>query len=269
MSRSGARSVVFALVVLLLPLLPQGATLAAPDPAETAARIDSLMARGLKYLIAGEHDSAAQQLKAALELARDDTPRLARDYLLLIETYVVAGNYFKSEPQGREASLLFYREGRRYVEESLGLPQLRHLRPEPPTDYPPEMLAMFREARELRFGSLRLRKVVPSDAMVLLDGDTLSCAPPDSVLEVLDLAVGPHALLLRRGGYQDFKETVNISPGSMTERNFEMRPARGLVWYTTRGAVLLGGAVAFVVTRPDDHSSSGGPPLPAPTPLPR
>lgn len=277
---------------------------ASPPTADPVAPHESVRAAlyaARDSLRMGGYDASVQILKPALDRSQGDETLLRDVYLMLIQTYFYAGNYFKSEPQGREISELFYREGRRYAEECLSVPGLRHLRPESPAEYPPEMIECFRRIRSERLGDLRIQSIRPSDAIAVLDGDTLRPAsagseflePPSSVgsdssrgaeqdpsvptaigrdiqdtppnpIHALDLPVGRHSLLLLRPGYRDLREIIEIRPGSVTERTFEMRRNKGPLWYGTRGAVLVGGVVAYLVTRDDPDKSSGVPPLPEP-----
>jgi len=243
-----------------------------PAPARAAETFDpaGLIAGARAGLKAGDYDQAARNLKTIINTAESTSPYLAQGYLLLVQTYVMRGNYYKTEPQGRETAELFYREARRFTEEGLRRPQLRHLRAEPSLEYPPEMVEIFRQARAELLGSLRIVRLEPVDAAVVLDGDTLRVNPADSTLDEHDLLAGPHRVTLHRRGFKDLSETLQISPGSVTERSYTLSHRHGPFWYASRSAVLLGSVAALVVSRSgrSDAGKTPATPLPGPPALP-
>jgi len=242
----------------------------AADSARVCALLDSLVSEGRHALKYGEFDLAAQDLRAAVDLAGSHPGRreqLGQAYLYLISTYVQRGNWYKNEPYGRETSDLFYREGRRCIEECLSRRELRHLRAEPPTRFPPEMHALFDRVRLERFGTFRVVQVSPPEAEVLLDGELV---PADSALvlrEESDVSAGEHEVVVRCSGYRDLVEKVLIAPGELTDRVYNLKRRRGVLWYTGRSALVLGAAAAAVLfTRPEEAGPRS--PLPEPTTLP-
>src|SRR4030095_580098 len=126
-------------------------------PTSSASDSTSTLESARELIKNGEYDAAIETLRSSIRNARS-APAILRDsYLLLIKTYVFIGNDLKFRPQGREASHLNYQEAKKLIAECLGIEMLRHTRPEPASEYPPEMLAFFTEVRSQIFGSFPVR----------------------------------------------------------------------------------------------------------------
>jgi hypothetical protein len=233
----------------------------------TSAGVPASLTEARELIKNGDYDRAIDVLRAAIAHSQDRPALLGDAYLLLIKTYVFLGNDFKFKPQGRTASNLNYGEARDLIAEALMIPALRHIRPEPATDYPPEMIGFFEETRGRLFGGFRVVELEPAGAVVLLDADTLR-AMGDALLGASDVPVGPHSVMVRAPGYKDLSETVTISPRGRLERSYRLERKRGPWWYAGRvagAAGILGGAIALVAGR---GSSSGDTPLPGAPPPP-
>lgn len=255
-----------ALLHAALPIasLAQGSA-PGPPPATLAGPVSLDRAREL--IKDGEYDGAIEILKGAIGAGR--TPQLQQAYLLLIKTYVFLGNDLKFKPQGREASNLNYQEARKLIAECLRTPGLRHTEPVPASDYPPEMIEMFRSVRGTIFGSFRVARLEPPAAIVLLDADTLRTFPGDSLLGDVDIPVGQHLVHLRAAGYNHVDEQVVIPPGSVLERSYRLARKRGPVWYATASSVAAAAVIgAFAIGRNGSNGPSppgllpGAPPPP-------
>lgn len=257
------------LVLVLATLVAPGLCVrpAAAQAPATATATDAL-ARARELIKNADYDQALEVLRA--EIARPGLPTetLREAYLQLVKTYVFLGNDYKFRPQGREASNLNYRAARDQIAALLAIPALRDTRPEPATDYPPEMIGFFAEVRSRMFGGFRVIGLEPRIAVVMLDGDTLGMSDAGMLPSVIDLPVGPHPVAVRAPGYEDLEETITISPGATVERSYRLEKRRTATWYATRwggAAVVVGGVVALLAR----GGSDGGPsPLPGPPPPP-
>ena len=243
-----------AVVVLsyLLTTCP-GSLLMAAEPAaappEQVPIGDDVLASARELIKTGEYDRAIEVLKSAIAGGRGDPARLRDGYLLLIKTYVFLGNDLKFKPQGREVSNLNYRAARELIAECLRVKDLRHTRPEPASEYPPEMVSAFTEVRGQIFGSFRVVGLEPRDALISLDGDTLRALQPGSLLGDVDVAVGPHRVVVRAPGFMLVTEEVSISPNSTIERSYQLKRRRSRVWYATVGTGtvgVVGGLIALL-----------------------
>jgi hypothetical protein len=211
-----------------------------------------------ELLKSGDYDRAIEVLKAALASGPHAAP-LARDlYLQLIKTYVTLGNDLKFRPQGREASSLNYRAARELIVECLSQPALRRTRPEPATDYPPEMVRLFAEVRAERFGAFRVGGLVPAGATVTFDGDTLA-ALPDAARALEDVPAGTHAVVVSAPGYRTLAQTIGISPGATLERSYQLMRRRGRAWYATRTLAVVGAAVGIGLLIGHDNGQGPAP----------
>jgi hypothetical protein len=207
-------------------------------------------------------------LRSTIESLRPDYAALREAYLLLIKTYVFIGNDLRYKPQGKEASALNYKAARELIAECLSIHDLRHTRPEPASEYPPEMLTAFNEVRSELFGSFRVVRLEPADATVLFDADTLRPMPADTTMGAAvvgdtDLRVGPHVIAVSRPGHKTLHEEVTISPGGTLESSYRLPKLKGKVWYATvaAGAALAIAGTVALVTKPDQ---GGDQPLPGP-----
>jgi hypothetical protein len=245
-----------------------------PAASSPAAPAEPTLNEARELIKSGDYDHAIEILKGTISGTIEHErrrPEVLRDgYLLLIMTYTYVGNDFKSRPQGRELSNLNYKAARDLITAALETKELRHLKPEPASDYPPEMVQAFADVRAQIFGSFRVTSLDPANAVVTFDGDTLRSFPGDSVPGDVDLNVGKHLVLVRAEGRKDISEDVMISPNSTLERSYEMSKAHGTVWYASwaaGGLAVVGGLVAMVAgkkdtTPPPDQPLPGAPPPP-------
>ncbi|HEY3215894.1 MAG TPA: hypothetical protein VGK93_05335 [Candidatus Eisenbacteria bacterium] len=234
---------------------------APPGNGETPAALE----QAREYIKNGDYDNAIELLKGVLEKARSRMQTLREAYLLLIKTYVFLGNDLRSKPQGREASNLNYQEARKLIAECLRTKELRHARPEPASEYPPEMITFFAEVRSQLFGSFRVVELEPREAVVLLDADTLRALPGDGLFGDVDLAIGPHLVVVRAKGYKNVTEEVTISPNSTLERPYRLARRHGSAWYATVASGTLG-VVGGVIALAAGRGSTSGPATPEPLP---
>ncbi len=245
--------------------LPAIAGTPRPTAAAAADSVEMALEESRGFLRDGDYDRSIEVLKAALPGAQRRRQRLQALYLQLIKTYVFLGNDLKFKPQGREASNLNYQEARRLIAECLKTRELRHTRPEPASDYPPEMVTFFAETRREMFGSFRVPDVKPAFAVVTLDGDTMRTQPGRRELGDVDIAVGPHSVVVRAKGYKDLTERVTVSPGGTLERSYRMTKRHGPAWYALRGAgaaVLVGGITAIASNGDNGSGTPVAEPLP-------
>ena len=246
---AAALQAVAPLAALAQTAAPPAAAAPAPPPDSPAS-----LEKARELIKDGDYDAAIEILKAAVGAGQSGQLRDA--YLLLIKTYVFVGNDLKFKPQGREASNLNYQEARKLIAECLRTPGLRHTQPEPASEYPPEMLDFFSQVRGSIFGSFRIPRLEPANAVALLDGDTLRAFPGDSLLGDVDLPVGRHLVHLRAAGYKHVDEEVTIPSGSVLERSYRLTRQRGPVWYATASSVALAAVIGvFAIGR----AGSGGP----------
>ncbi len=220
--------------------------------ADSTAAHAAALERAREMLRDGDYDRSIEVLKGALERAGSDPERLRETYLLLIKTYVFLGNDLKFKPQGREASNLNYQEARRLIAECLGRRELRHMYPEPASQYPPEMVTFFAETRRNIFGAFRVQEVVPATALVLLDGDTLRTLPGETQMGDVDIATGEHVVVVSAPGFKETTDRITIAPDVTLERSYRLVKRKGGMWYATRGAGalgLVGGVIAAIASR--------------------
>jgi len=260
--------------------LAQAVTTPAADStaatARTVAVADSLLTgaaaldRARELLRDGDYDPCIDVLKHALEAARGRPAELQPIYLLLVKTYVFLGNDLKFRPQGREASNLNYQEAKRLIGECLAVRALRHTQPEPASEYPPEMVAFFAEVRAQMFGAFRVLDLAPTNAVVLLDGDTLRATPAAPHGGDVDIVAGAHEVRVRAPGFKETVDAIRIAPGATVERSYTLDRRRGGWWYATRGAAalaLIGGAIAAFAGG-NGSNAAAAEPLPGAPPPP-
>jgi hypothetical protein len=262
-------------------VIPPEAIAAAQPSTTTSAFPDSVSPNGTdlaprlqearECLKNGDYERAIDLLRTAIERARNRLPELRDAYLLLVKTYVLRGNEYKLEIQGRPTSELYYSQARQMIVECLNTRELRHTEPVPVSEYPPEMTDLFAEVRREIFGSLRVVDLVPPDATVLCDADTLRAALPDSLLGDTDISVGPHLMVVRRAGYRDRTEEVHISPGSVLELRYRIEKKHTTGWYALRGGLLSGavGGAVWAISGGKDEPVVGPQDLPGPPSPPR
>jgi PEGA domain len=237
--------------------------------AQDATATDMSLDQAKELIKSGDYDRAIEALRTNIERDQAHPEKLGDAYLQLIKTYVFLGNDYKFRPQGREMSNLNYRAARELIVEVLEKPELRHLKPEPAEEFPPEMITFFSEVRAQKFGNFRVVRLVPRNAVVLFDGDTLGTFPGDPMPGDTDLPTGTHRVQVRAAGYEDVVEDITISPSSTLERSYEMKKKRTTGWYVTRGGVvaLAAGALTYMLMRGEDEAS-GADPLPGAPPPP-
>jgi hypothetical protein len=260
----------FVSLALLWSSLPVPA-LAQERPATPAASAATDLAAPLdearELVKSGDYDGAIKILKPVVERSRNRVAEQRDAYLLLIKTHLFLGNDLKFRTQGKVSSDLNYEEARKRIAECLGIKELRHTRPEPASEYPPEMISLFAEIRTQIFGAFRVAQLEPRDAIVLLDADTLRAMPGDTLLGDVDIATGPHLVVVRAPGYEDLSEEITISPGSTLERPYRLAKRRGGMWYATRitGALgVVGGLIAALAGKGETSTLKPLPEAPGP-----
>jgi len=249
-------------LAVLLALAPGGA-LAQTAPSDTAAvrsaPDSTVLTEAREWFKQGDYDRAIEALRVALERGGHATTDLQQLYLQLIKGYVLLGNDLKFRPQGREASNLNYGAARERIVECLSKPALSHTRPEPETDYPPEMVRLFADVRAQMFGAFRIVRITPSDAAVVLDADTLR-AREDGTYSAEDLMAGPHVFTVAAPRYRTLTEVLDISPAATLERSYALTRRKTTMWYATRAVVVVGAAVGLgVLVSGGDGSAAAGP----------
>jgi hypothetical protein len=250
-----------------LPVLAQEPPpTALTDSAAKADDIDAAIAAARDQLRRGQYDEAAVGLKRVIAQARSSLDRLRQAYLLLVLSYVYRANSVRNEPGGQASSEGYMRDARRYVLECLTTQELRDTRPEPVDAYPPEMVSLFAEVRAEMLGAFRVSRLLPPDAIVILDGDTLRTGAEREYIEQGDLPAGLHEVFVQHAGYRPVREEIRVPPGAAVERSYELSRDRRRLWYGVLAGTVIGGLATFLVTRGDDEKSPA-PVLPEP-PLP-
>lgn len=252
------------LVSLLLAasLLTGGSvpTLAQPPPAGP----ESSLAESREFIKSGDYDEAIKRLKDTIGRAPSQ-PNVLRDaYLLLIEAVVIKGISDQKRPQGQHDAELNFAEANRLIAECLGIPALRHTRPDE-TLYPTEMVRRFDGVRAQLLGGVRVTALEPASALVLLDADTLRASANGQGLEATDVPAGPHQVVVQCRGFRSHTETISIPPGETPVLSYVLRRRHGRWWYATRAGG-LGGAAAILLVA--GRSSKSGPSPPADLPGP-
>jgi hypothetical protein len=235
----------------------------------TSREIDDELARVPSLLAEGSYDLATELLNSILPAVENDTPRLREVYLQLIRTYFTRANYFASRLREREAAKLFYREAETLVLQCLLNEELRDVAPEPPEEYPPEMVAAFARIRSENFGSFRILSLDPKNAVVTIDGAPLERhfgGEPDSLgLLVRNLEVGAHEIVMQAEGYRTVRDEFRVSPNSTIERSYTLSKARGVFSYLSwAGGVAVASVLAWVFIGGDEAGPAllPGPPDP-------
>jgi hypothetical protein len=127
------------------------------------------------------------------------------------------------------------------------------------------MFGLFNEVAAEIFGSFRITRMEPGQAVAILDGDTLGVAP-DGVLGADNIEVGPgHVLAIHADGYEDWTEELTISPNATLERSYSLDKEKGAMWWMLRGGAVLGAGAAIYWL---GQSSDGPPPVDEPLPGP-
>jgi hypothetical protein len=263
--RGGSRLFLLALLAGLAPAPARsdGATTApAAAPAATVTatpspgELDASLAESRELIKNAEYDRAIELLGAAIERARHRADRLREAYLLMIKAYVTLANYQRSQPQGHATSELAYRAANDRIEECLRIPELRHTRPVPEADYPPEMVRAFQDVRARRFGGFRVIGLAPRDARVTLDADTLHGRGDGSVGDE-DLPPGRHTIEIERTGYRTRLDAIVITPGATVERSYTLVREHGPLWYATRGGIAAGALAGVAIGLLHDQKGAG------------
>ncbi len=233
--------------------------------AASSLDVDSSLEQARVFMTSLEYEKAIAVLEPVLEETRFNPDRLRETYLLLIEAHVYGGN---RSAIGSKEQQLWYDEARDLIRECLGVRELRHTLPDPPERYPSEMLGLFESVRRETFGAFEITQLEPRDAEVVFDGETL-VPGDDGVWRVANVPVGVRMLVIRKSGYEDFTEDVEIAPATLVSRPYELRKRKGFGWYATRVAAPVMVAVGVVVglTAGGSETPAAEEPLPVP-PLP-
>ena len=231
--------------------------------------VASSLQRARELLKSADYDGAIDILSALVQPEQSRIAAQREAYPLLVETYVQLGNAHKYRDQGRATSELNYEKARNLITQCLATKELRHVRPEPPSEFSEETIRMFDEVRNEVFGAFRVADLAPPHAVVLLDADTLRAPTGDGRPGDVDIAIGRHLVIVRAAGYKDLTEEITISPNSTLERPYHLSRKRGRMWYATlaTGTIgLVGGVVALVTS--GGKTTSTEQPLPDPPPPP-
>ena len=255
----------FSALLATVLALQTGPSPARPDSISRQSLADSVAALNPDEAIArareltgdADYDRSISVLKQALAWANLPAPRRREIYLLLIKNYVYVGNDFKFRPQGQEQSNLNYQEAKRLITQCLRTRDLRHTKPEPVTEYPPEMVAFFKEIRAQIFGSFRLLDVTPIHAFATLDGDTLRNLPGEPKKGDIDITVGQHLLVVGAEGFKPTTERITVTPGVFLEKSYRLERRHGPWWYAARwvGAAGVVSGVAAIAASGGGGSS--------------
>jgi hypothetical protein len=238
-------------------------------PADTSvARSEAPLSEARELVKSGDYDRAIEILKPVIERSRSRIDEQRDAYLLLIKTHVFLANDLKFKAQGKVSSDLNYDEARKRIAECLAIKELRHTRPEPASEYPPEMVSLFAEVRGQTLGAFRISSLVPRDAVVLFDSDTLRAMPGDTLLGDTDIPIGQHRVVASHERYRDLTEEVTISPGATLERPYELSKRRSGLWYATWITAGVGAVVGLVAALTHGGNTTqeplpGAPPPPA------
>jgi hypothetical protein len=246
---------------------PSGKTGAPDRTAQNGVDLDASIQAARQYLKDGEYERAAESLRPAISKARNQITRLRQAYLLLIVTYVYQGNSAKMQVNGLEASRRYYAEAKRYVIECLSTRELRDTSTEPATDYPPEMVELFADVRRDIFGTFRILRLLPPDAVVTIDGDTLQTSPGGSLIQEPSLQIGAHTVTVNHPGYGGIVENIRVNPGDVVERSFELKRRSHRAWYSALAVAAAGGTAALLSGK-KGSSPRGSDNLPEPPSLP-
>ncbi len=268
MTRRGARKAPASVGISLLVL---GVALGSshPVPAQTPIPAGDPLVEARRCLKDGDYDRATEILGAATRDSSLSDDRLGQTYLALINTHVQRGNTYKDQPHGRATAELWYRQARQTMEECLALPRLHRLRPIPREDFPPEMVALFDSVRAERFGDLRIVRLEPPDAVVVVGRDTLRAPCDRCPLEARDLPRGAKTIRVTRPGYRTRLEPVTISPNSTLELSLALRKSRGFAWYALRAGSVAAAFTGYLVLFGDEKNGGTPEPLPGPPAPPR
>jgi len=253
--------VLLATLVLGLPSFAQVGADASGAPPET----EELLRQARSHMQQLEYEEAIALLEPVLATPAIDTALLGETYLLLVEAHVYRGNL---GPPGTKERQLWYDEAAKLVHDCLARPDLRHIDPDPPESYPAEMVQLFAAARREMFGTFEIGSLDPSDAEVLLGGAPL-VRDADGALRRTAVPIGRHVLLVRRPGYREIVEDLEISPATVSSRSFSLERDRGFGWYATRViapvAAVVGAAVVIATRGGQEETPFPPPPNPPST----
>jgi hypothetical protein len=179
---------------------------------------------------------------------------------------VLLSNDFRDR-QDPVTSELYLDRAETSILDCLQNPGLAHVHPEPEVDFPPEMVALFRDTRDRIFGSIQV-KVEPPDATVRLDGEPMSIPPGARFPGAQNVPVGEHALTMEAEGYKVLTEQVTIQPNTTVAPEFTLKKNRGFLWYASRGAVVTAGVVVAAILGSGGGGEEPVEDLPGPPPPP-
>jgi hypothetical protein len=206
-----------------------------------------------EYLRSAEYDKAVAVLETHIEDSSGDPEALEPAYLLLINTYALLSNDFRSRGDF-VTSELYLDRAEESILECLQQPGLSHVRAVPEVDYPPEMVALFRATRASIFGSFEVTSLDPPDAVVMIDDVPVPVPAGSEFPKIENVPVGEHVLTVEADGYKTFTEEITIRPSTAMARELDLSKNRGFMWFASRGAVVAGVvAIAFLA-----GSGSGG-----------
>ena len=267
-----------AMLVSALPLQAAGEPVRSEAPNHTAAPTASLpnfspeqaLDRAREYIKDDDFNSAIDvldstitRLSTAIEQRRHLTEALREAYLLQVMAWVQYGSMLGQQPQGYHGAKQAEEKAEQYIIQCLSIKELRHTRPESGDKYPQLMVDLFERVRSQKLGGLQITKLSPSDAVVLLDGDTLRATGSRGVVGDTDLAAGSHRVVVYASGHKAITDEIVISPGGTQEKEYTLSKKRSRGWWAgvTAGALaVVGGVVALA----SGGSNSTEQPLPGP-----
>ncbi len=256
-----------AIVALALAIAAISAGKAVGQPAlASESQLTGTLRQARELIRAGEYDKTIGLIDSTWALFPRDPALYAEAYLTLIKTYVFIGNDLRMQPNGQKSAELSYEKAASLIRDCLAIKQLRHVRPEPESAYPPEMLRLFTDVRARVQGGLRITSLDPPDATVILGTDTLRAAADQTEIELADLGAGRYDIQVRAKGFVTRHESLEITPGTTLDREFTLRRRHGPLWYASRVGGAGGVVIAIVMlARPKQQAESD---LPTPPPPP-
>jgi hypothetical protein len=112
------------------------------------------------------------------------------------------------------------------------------------------MFEIFDMVRSELFGSFRVINRDPTEAFVILDGDTLQPSPGETSILETHIPIGSHEVVVAFDGYRTVNDAVTISSGATLEKSYELDKNRNKWLYAGLGSSAL--AVIAWLLWPDD-----------------
>ena len=238
-------------------------------PAEPAGDMSTLLSQANQHLNDGAYQPAKENLDSVLTNPRASVQERQRAHLLLIKLYVLASNDAESKGDDFNAQSNLVRASEE-IRTCLETPELRHTLPEPPQDFPKQMAALFDQERALLFASFQVKTLEPENALVILDGDTLSGAAgalPVAYNVYARRAGTPveHTVIIKAEGFKTQESTFEMEPGQVYTPEFSLERGCGFFpCWTLRGGVVLAALGIGALLLPGGDGTDTPDPLPGP-----